>query len=199
MTRSRPRAWDLFPRTPKKVFTETGLLAHLLDGKRVQNPVPPLIKVVLASDNSRLIEQARGALATEKTIQIVAEVQEKKQFLDLLRRRRPTLTIIDLALPPAGAHPVLPQIRRRSPRTKVLAIDNRLDEGRVLGAVKAGVHGYMLEEAVPGYLPKAVRVMAAGEAWLSRKLTGKVVAELQRLARLQQRAPARRARSGATS
>jgi DNA-binding NarL/FixJ family response regulator len=99
---------------------------------------------------------------------------------------------VDLALPPAGGLPVLAQVRRRSPKTRVLAVDARLDEGRMLSVAKAGAHGYMLEEAIPAYLVKAIRVMAAGEVWLSRKLMAKVVVELQRLDRLQKEAGGRR-------
>ena len=76
----------------------------------------------------------------------------------------------------------------------MLAIDNQLDEAQVLRVTKAGSHGYMLGEALPAYLAKAVRVMAAGEAWLSRKLMAKVVEEIQRLARLRERARRRRGR-----
>jgi DNA-binding NarL/FixJ family response regulator len=159
----------------------------------------PQIMVVLASNNSHLLDQGRKALAAERAIRIVGEAQKRDLALHMVRHRRPTILIIDLALPPAGGFLVLPQIKRRSPKTRVLAIDDRLDEARVLRAAKAGADGYMLQEAVPGFLAKAVRVMSAGEAWLSRSLIGKVVAELQRLARLQERGRARSTLRRATS
>lgn len=150
--------------------------------------MPTVIKVALASDNSQLLDRARAGLAAEKAIRIVGEAREGRQAVRLVTRGRPTLLLLDLALPPAGGIPLLAQVRKRSPKTSVLAIDDQLDEGQMLKVAKAGARGYMLKEAIPAYLPKAVRVMAAGEVWLSRKLMGKVIGELQRLVRLQEQA-----------
>jgi len=148
--------------------------------------------ILLASANSQLLDQARAGLAAEIAIKIVGEARGGREAVHLVSQRRPRFLLVDLALPPAGGLPVLAQVRRQSPKTRVLAIDAQLDEGRVLRATKAGAHGYMLGEAIPGYLAKAVRVMAAGEVWLSRKLMGTVVAELQRLVRLPKRVGRRR-------
>ena len=150
------------------------------------------IMVVLASANSQLLDQARAGLAAEKTIKIIGEAGGGREAVQLVSKRRPRFLLLDLALPPAGGLPVLAHVRRRSPKTRVLAIDARLDEGRVLRVTKAGAHGYMLGEAIPAYLAKAIKVMAAGEVWLSRKLMGIVVAELQRLVRLPKRVERRR-------
>jgi len=154
--------------------------------------MPSVIKVALASDNSQLLDRAKAGLAAEKAIRIVGEAREGRQAVRLVTRGRPTLLLLDLALPPAGGIPLLAQVRKRSPKTRVLTIDGQLDEARVLRAAKGGAYGYMLGEAIPGYLPRAVRAMAAGEVWLSRKLMGKVIGELQRLVRLQGRAGGRR-------
>lgn len=140
--------------------------------------------VVLASANSQLLDRARAGLAAEKTIKIVGEARDGREAVRLVSQRRPRFLLVDLVLPPAGGLPVLAQVRRRSPKTRVLAVDARLDEGRVMRVAKAGAHGYMLEEAIHTYLAKAIRVMAAGEVWLSRKLMWMVVEELQRLVRL---------------
>jgi len=145
------------------------------------------IMVLLASANSQLLDQARAGLAAEKAIKIVGEAGGAREAVHLVSQRRPRFLLLDLALPPAGGLPVLAQIRRRSPKTRVLAVDARLDEERVMRVAKAGAHGYMLEEAIPAYLVKAIRVMAAGEVWLSRKLMAMVVAELQRLVRLRKK------------
>ena len=147
-----------------------------------------MITLVVASANRPLLDQAQAGLTGEQGIKLVGEARDGKEVALLVTRRRPTLLLLDLALPPAGGHLVLAPIRTGSPKTRVLAIDARLDEGRMLRVAKAGAHGYMLREAIPAYLPKALRVMAAGEVWLGRKLMAKVVEELQRLLRLQARA-----------
>ncbi len=149
--------------------------------------MPLWIRAVFASADNRLLGRAKAAVSADKTIRIVGEAQEAEQTVALVRRERPALLILDLDLPPEGGLAALGKVLRRNPRTKVLMIDASEDKGRVLGVTKAGASGYMLEEAIPAHLAKAIRVMAAGEAWLSRKLAAIVVEELQRLARLLER------------
>ncbi len=62
---------------------------------------------------------------------------------------------------------------------------------------KAGASGYLTAEAIPAYLAKAVRCMALGEAWFSRKLMAKIVDEFQQLGRLEAQAGRRRSRRAA--
>lgn len=154
--------------------------------------MPSPVMVILASNNGQLLDQARAGLAAEKAIRIVGEARGGKETVALVSQRRPTLLVVDMALPPAGGLPVVAQVRKGSPKTRVLAIDDRLNEQRVLKLAKAGAYGYMLGDAIPGYLAKAVRVMAAGEVWLSRKLMGRLVEELERLVQLRARAGRRR-------
>lgn len=154
--------------------------------------MPSPVMVILASNNGQLLDQARAGLAAEKAIRIVGEARGGKETVALVSRRRPTLLIVDMALPPAGGLAVVAQVRKGSPKTRVLAIDDRLNEQRVLKLAKAGAYGYMLGEAIPAYLAKAVRVMAAGEVWLSRKLMGRLVEELERLVQLRAKAGRRR-------
>ena len=150
------------------------------------------ISVVVASNNKQFLDQARAGISPGEAIRIVGEAREAWEALDVVSRRKPTLLILDLGLPPAGGLPVLSQMRKRRPGTQVLAVDGQLDEAQMLMATKAGAHGYMLAEAIPAHLAKAIRVMTAGETWLGRKLMTKVVEELQRLYRLHERRRRRR-------
>ncbi len=146
------------------------------------------IKLVLASANLQLLEAAKASLAAAPAIKLVGEARGGRQALQLVSQRRPTLLIVDLTLPPTGGLPFLVQVRRRSPKTRVLTIDDELDEGQALRVAKAGTYGYMVAAAIPAQLAKAVRCIASGEAWFSRKLMAKVWDELQLLVRLQVRA-----------
>ncbi len=144
------------------------------------------VTVVFASANGQLLNAAKEILAATSDIQLVGEARGAIEVIPLVSKRRPTLLIIDLALPPAGALPLLAQVRKRGVGgPMVLTIDEGLDERRALQVAKAGAHGYMAAEAVPAYLTEAIRTITAGKAWFSRKLAAKIVDELQRLGRVQ--------------
>ncbi len=144
------------------------------------------VTVVFASANGQLLNAAKEILAATSDIQLVGEARGAIEVIPLVSKRRPTLLIIDLALPPAGALPLLAQVRKHGVGgPMVLTIDEGLDERRALQVAKAGAHGYMAAEAVPAYLTEAIRTITVGKAWFSRKLAAKIVDELQRLGRVQ--------------
>ena len=60
-------------------------------------------------------------------------------------------------------------------------------------ALRAGASGFLLKNAPPEELVRAIRVVAAGDSLLSPVVTRRVVSEFAR------RAPSRRRRSGVTS
>jgi DNA-binding NarL/FixJ family response regulator len=49
-----------------------------------------------------------------------------------------------------------------------------------LAALSNGARGYLKEKAISSFLPKAVRQVEAGEAWVPRKMVGKIVDRLAR-------------------
>lgn len=142
------------------------------------------IKVGLAAVRQPVVDALEAGLATARGIKIVGEAHTALETLKLVSRGRPALLIVDLAIPPIGGLAILGGVRQRSPRTRVLVIDDKLNEQRALETAKEGGYGYMLADAVPVYLAKAIRCMGAGEAWFSRKLTASIVDEFYRLIRL---------------
>ena len=92
----------------------------------------------------------------------------------------------------AAAHPppeprrvaggaVLAALLCRSPRTKVILLTTRTTEARILDTLSRGAWGYLEQEMLRTFLPKAVRAVDAGEVWVPRKMVGRI---LDRLASL---------------
>lgn len=142
------------------------------------------VTVVFASANWQLLNAAKEIFAATSDIQLVGEARDFKEVISMVRQRQPRILTVDLALPPAGVLPLLARVRKRGARgPMVLTIDEGLDERRALQVAKAGAHGYLPAEAVPAYLTEAIRTIATGKAWFSRKLGAKIVDEFHRLGR----------------
>ena len=66
-------------------------------------------------------------------------------------------------------------IIRQSPSTKVLVFALAADEEHVHAALRSGVCGYLLKEAVAAELVQAVRLMSQGQIYISPSLAAKLL------------------------
>lgn len=124
----------------------------------------------------------RRYLGTNGEVRVVAEVADGDRAVAAVNTHRPTVVLLDREIPHQGALGVLPELRQAHWPTSVLAVSSMNDDTFALEVVKHGSQGLMAEEALPAYLSKAVRRLAAGEAWLTRAQEVRVLRTLWQLA-----------------
>lgn len=140
----------------------------------MRNPSRPL--VLLASPS------AEGRKRWSQALQGVAVTQEAADRSELDRNlvtRKPALLLLDLALFPFYGADAIPAIQRFSPRTKIVLLTKKPDDGEGVSAIKAGVRGYCEMETPPFLLKKAVRMVQKGQIWVSRKFIHHLLEELK--------------------
>jgi DNA-binding NarL/FixJ family response regulator len=145
--------------------------------------VPP-ITVVIADHDRRTRAACADLLEPVKGIAVVGKARSAREAVRAVRLK-PRILLLDLALSGSRRHALVPVIRRQSPGTKVILLTERASERRILDALAQGAPGYLDKRSVQALLPKAVRVVAAGEAWVPRRMISKIV---DRLATLSERA-----------
>lgn len=119
-------------------------------------------------------------LRPEKGVQVVGEARSGLEAL-AAARRRPRLLLLDWALATGGEFALLRILRKQSPKTKVLLLTRPTSQARLLDALAHGARGYLDARALRRFLPKAVRLVDAGEAWVPRKMVAKILDRLPRL------------------
>jgi DNA-binding NarL/FixJ family response regulator len=75
---------------------------------------------------------------------------------------------------------LLRTLRQTSPQTKMIVLTRRASETPILEALSNGARGYLNEKAISSFLPKAVRQVEAGEAWVPRKMVAKIADRVAR-------------------
>jgi DNA-binding NarL/FixJ family response regulator len=96
---------------------------------------------------------------------------------------RPQVILMDLAMPRLDGLAALARLAALDVAASVLIFTQDADEDLVMQAIRRGAKGYMPKDAPVDRIPKAIRALAAGEAWVERRLTGRVFEELARMAR----------------
>ena len=136
-----------------------------------------MITVALADDQALVRAGFRALLDAQDDIAVVAEAVDGEQAVELARRHRPDVVLMDVRMPrtdglQATARLTGDPVLRR---TRVIVLTTfELDE-YVFGALRAGAAGFMLKDVEPAELVEAVRVVAAGEALLMPRHTRRLI------------------------
>ena len=134
---------------------------------------------VLIADDHALLRMAIGSkLGSEEDLKVVGEAADGQEALDLCRKLRPDLVLMDVSMPAMDGVAATRAIKAEFPTTGVLMLTAHADENLLLEAVRAGAAGYVLKTARPHDLLAAVRGTLAGESPVDQELVMKLVRRL---------------------
>jgi DNA-binding NarL/FixJ family response regulator len=129
------------------------------------------VQVVLAEDQAIVRDGLRLMLeSSESHFSIVAEAENGKDALQQASTLKPDLILLDIGMPYFNGTEVLPEIKRRSPGTKVLMITQYDTEEYVRTALEAGADGYFIKNDGRQALLDAIRKVLSGEIYLSPRI-----------------------------
>lgn len=137
------------------------------------------ISVLIADDNTLFREGLRMLLAQEPAISVVGEAQDGLQAIRLAEALQPDILLLDIRMPGLGGIEALPQIREKSPRTKVLILSGFSEGELMIQALQLGAKGYLSKLLTHRDLIKAIRATYAGEVWAERKVLSEVLESLR--------------------
>ena len=131
-------------------------------------------KVILVDDHHVFRMGLRAILAAEEGALVVGEASEARQAYALLDSAQPDLVILDLTLPDGDGIAATREILRRDPRVRVLILTMQTNEFFVSRAFAAGASGFAIKSQGPEEILEAIRVVAAGERYLSPQFVGRI-------------------------
>ena len=124
---------------------------------------PPRITVLLADDHSLVRRGFRRILEDDPGIAVVGEAQDGDEVIELARRHKPQVIVMDCAMPGTNGVAATRQILRESPDVAILMLSMHAEDTLVRQAMAAGARGYILKNALDLDLAAAVRRVAQGE------------------------------------
>src|ERR687894_2767906 len=136
-------------------------------------------RLVLADDHDLVREGIRAVLEGEPDLEVVGEAQNGREAVEVCRRARPDLVLMDVRMPEMDGLAATRAIKEELPETSVVMVTMHESPDYLLEAIKAGAAGYILKDAAGERLVEAVRRTLEGEAPLSEGLAMQL---LQRLA-----------------
>jgi DNA-binding NarL/FixJ family response regulator len=125
------------------------------------------IRVLIADDHELFRAGVRGLLRGFSGIDVVAEAANGNEAVELTLRHKPDILLMDVAMPGLNGIDAAQRITGASPQTRVIILSMHTGEEHVTRALKAGATGYLLKDAQPAELERAVRLVSRGEPYLS--------------------------------
>jgi NarL family two-component system response regulator LiaR len=133
------------------------------------------IRVLLVDDHSVVREGLRAFLELQDGIEVVGEAGDGREGVAAAERLEPDVVLMDLVMPKLDGVGAMHELRRRLPRARVIVLTSFADDERLLPAIRAGAAGYLLKNAQPRELARAVRAAHAGEALLDPVVAARLV------------------------
>jgi two-component system, NarL family, response regulator LiaR len=137
--------------------------------------VPDAIRVLVVDDHAVVREGLRAFLALQDGLEVVGEAGDGVEALQEAQRLRPDVILMDLVMPKLDGLGAMRELRERMPECRVIVLTSFLDDDRLLPAIEAGAAGYLLKNAEPSELARAVRSAHAGEAIIDPTVAARLV------------------------
>ena len=137
--------------------------------------MPDSIRVLVVDDHAVVREGLRSFLELQDGIEVVGEAADGEEALELARRVGPDVVLMDLVMPNVDGLEAMRRLRQSAPTARVIVLTSFLDEDHLLPAMRAGAAGYLLKNAQPQELARAIRAADAGEALIDPAVAARLV------------------------
>lgn len=136
------------------------------------------IRVLLADDEAMVRAGVKAILASDDTIDVIAEAADGVEAVDAVQRHRPDVAVLDIRMPRMDGLAAAAEIRRTTPETAVVILTTFSEDAYIAKALGDGASGFLLKSGDPRELIAGIKAVADGAAYLSPKVAHRVIAEL---------------------
>ncbi|MEV5327019.1 response regulator transcription factor [Nonomuraea sp. N2-4H] len=137
------------------------------------------IRLIVVDDHPIVRDGLCGMFAGEPGIEVVGVAGDGAQAVALAEELRPDVILMDLRMPGTDGVTAIKRLAERGSTARVLVLTTYDTDRDVLPAIEAGATGYLLKDAMPDELVRAVRAAARGESVLSPSVATRLLGRVR--------------------
>ncbi len=138
------------------------------------------IRIVIAEDQQLIRRAFANLLSLEADIEIVGQAPDGAEAVELCRRFRPDVVLMDIQMPRLGGIAATKLILSEFPDTQVVVLTTFDTDDLVFGAISAGAAAYLLKDASEAEILDTIRGVMRGETRISPHIARKLFDEVRR-------------------
>lgn len=130
---------------------------------------------VIAEDHTILRDGLRALLSASKDFEVAGEATDGIEAIRCVAEYLPDIILLDLSMPKMNGITAIKEIKKQSPKTKILVLTFHRDEEYILSAFQSGADGYCLKDAHFDEVLKAMKTVLIGKTYMSGEVSEKVL------------------------
>jgi DNA-binding NarL/FixJ family response regulator len=132
------------------------------------------IRILLAEDHL-VVREGLRALLEREGFQVVGEASDGLKAVEMAGELAPQVAVLDFDMPNMNGITAAQQLAKVSPKTKLLLLTMYTDRQYVVGALRAGIHGFVIKNQATSDLVQAIHMVHDGKIYLSPGISAAVV------------------------
>jgi DNA-binding NarL/FixJ family response regulator len=137
-------------------------------------------RVLLADDHTLVRAGLRKLLESMPQIEVVGEADDGRKAVAMAEQLQPDLVLMDISMPGITGLEATSRLHKAWPKMRVMVLSMHQNEEYVRQALRYGAAAYLLKDAAPQELERAIQAVLQGETYLSPVLATRVtVAQAQ--------------------
>jgi DNA-binding NarL/FixJ family response regulator len=131
-------------------------------------------RVLLADDHTAMREALRALIEQRADLELVGEAEDGRAAVRLALELRPDVVVMDVSMPVMDGIEATSRIAAAAPGTKVVGVSMHADRRLAKAVLEAGASGYALKDRADEELVSAIRVVTAGETYVSPRIEDRI-------------------------
>jgi two-component system response regulator NreC len=132
-------------------------------------------RIVLVEDHTLFREGLKALLAFEPDFEIIGEAEDGLKAIQCVETLKPDIVLLDLTMPRLNGLEAIREMKKLSPKTKVVVLTAHRSHEFVAATLRAGASGYVLKDAEHAELLLAMRSVLKDKSYLSPDVSGRVI------------------------